>query len=225
MYVPTHFKMSAEQAREFVSSRLAGDLVTVGDNGLEATFLPYSVEWTATGCVLKAHVARVNKQWQHEGQALVIFNGPDLYVPPRWTPQEQSERDLLRRPQVVPTWNYVTVHMRGNLVAHHDEEWITQSLRELVSQHDASWDISSIGSEKLSKMTRALVGLEIRIDEIIGKAKMSQNRSSRDISNLADAIAEAGHSEETQNYLREISLPHALAREELVVDAQDRNQP
>ena len=222
MYVPAHFKMPADKAREFVNSRLAGDLVTTGPDGLEATFLPFSVTWHDESCTLKAHLSKVNKQWSHEGQALVIFNGPDLYIPPRWTPQSGSEQDLLRRPQVVPTWNYITVHMRGELLAHEDPEWIKQSLFELSQQHDPSWDFSSISSHKLSKMNLALVGVEIRVSEVIGKAKMSQNRSASDILNLADAIAQAGHGEETQRYLREVSLPHAKAREQAVLDAKDK---
>lgn len=221
MYIPKHFQLDAKRTRQLIDSRLAGDLVTFGPNGLEATFLPYSITWQDDQhAILKTHLSRVNPQWRHTGEALVIINGTDFFVPvaPEST-QSQGEPNLLKRPQLVPTWNYLAIHLHGQMSFHEEVDWIEDSLHKLVAQHQPDWDMSVLDRNKLQKMMQALVGIEIKVDRILAKAKMSQNRSSADIQNLADKLADSGHSLETIEFLRTISFAHAKAREQAVIAA------
>ncbi|MBE6476538.1 MAG: FMN-binding negative transcriptional regulator [Propionibacteriaceae bacterium] len=226
MYVPEHFSFDAAQLGALLQRVGAGDLVTNGPDGLDATFLPWSLN-PAVGehGALRTHVARVNPQWRDEGPAMVILHGPDDYI----DPADHAE------PGQVPTWNYITMHVRGTLVAHEDPEWIIASLDELVGAQPTEWSIDEMSPERLRGMTAAIVGVELRIESITGKAKMSQNRPSRDIDALADALeARRGQAEEPRYrrpspeavaYLRGPSRDHALARERAAERARTTRRP
>ncbi|RLP11519.1 FMN-binding negative transcriptional regulator [Propionibacterium australiense] len=221
MYVPEHFTYDAGRLGALLHRVGAGDLVTNGPDGLEATFLPWSLDPTAgEHGVLRSHMARVNPQWHDQGPALVILHGPDDYIDP-------SDHEA---PGQVPTWNYITMHVRGTLLAHEDPEWIIGSLGELVAAQPTGWTMAELSPERLSGMVAAIVGVELRITSITGKAKMSQNRPSSDIDALADALeARRTQDEEPRyprpsmqavEYLRGPSREHALAREQAVERAR-----
>ena len=68
-----------------------------------------------------------------------------------------------------------------------------------------------MGDEKLERMARAIVRVDLQIEQIEGKAKMSQNRHPDDVRSLADRFAEEGATDMAE-YLRRVSLPHAEER-------------
>ena len=117
MYVPRHFAADEPTTRELLTDLRAADLVTATETGLVATFLPmvYDPDRGEHGALL-CHVARNNDQWRRSpiGPAMVIANGPDSYMSPSWY-ATKSEHG-----RVVPTWNYTTVHVYGELVVHDD---------------------------------------------------------------------------------------------------------
>ncbi len=114
MYIPPHF---SEQRTEVLHDAIArmglATLVTLGSAGLQATHLPLLLDPSAGPLgTLYGHVARANPQWRDhttDVEALAIFLGPDAYVSPSWyATKRQTGR-------VVPTWNYLTVHVYGSL--------------------------------------------------------------------------------------------------------------
>ncbi|WP_316669412.1 FMN-binding negative transcriptional regulator [uncultured Propionibacterium sp.] len=226
MYVPDHFAFGAGELGALLHRVGAGDLITSGPGGLDATFLPWSYAPDEGACgVLRTHVARINTQWREQGPAMVILHGPDDYIDP-------SDHE---GPGQVPTWNYITMHVRGTLIAHEEPEWIIDSLDELVGAQPTGWSTDEMGPERLAAMVAAIVGVELRITSITGKAKMSQNRPSSDIDALADSLAtrrsrdeESQYprpSAETIEYLRGPSRDHALAREQAVERARATRRP
>ncbi len=123
MYVPEHFALTAEQSLAALAGVVAGDLVTTGPDGPEATFVPMLHEPGGEFGVLTGHLSRINGQWQHPGRALFIVHGPGDYIAAEW----------LSRPEAVsvPTWNYVTIHALGELVVHTDPGLCARSVRRL----------------------------------------------------------------------------------------------
>ena len=75
------------------------------------------------------HVARNNRQWCDPviGEAMLVVHGAQHYVSPRWQPS------LAEHGQVVPTWNYLTVHAYGELVAHDDPDWTLAAVRRVTA--------------------------------------------------------------------------------------------
>lgn len=193
MYVPTHFAADQAAVAELLARLGAADLVTPTSAGLVSTFLPLLHEPGAGGHgVLVGHVARNNDHWRSEpvGESLAIIRGPDAYVSPSWY---ASKREHGR---VVPTWNYVTAHVHGELVVHDDSTWLESLVRRLTDVHEAAsslpWSVDDAPPAFFAGQLRAIVGVELRITRIEAKVKMSQNRPAADVDGVVDGLRARG---------------------------------
>lgn len=193
MYVPTHFAADEQAARSFVEQVVAADLVTWGEGGLVATFLPLLFDRDAGPLgSLQGHLARNNPQWRTGavGQALVIAHGPNGYVSPSWYAAKAEHG------RVVPTWNYLTAHIYGDLAVHDDPAWVEGLVRRLTERHESSrpkpWRVDDAPRTYLDGQLRAIVGVELVITRIELKAKMSQNRSTADIDGVVAGLSDDG---------------------------------
>lgn len=193
MYVPQHFAMDDDAVRGLLREHGAGDLVTATAGGLVATMLPfvYDPDRGPNGALL-GHVARNNDHWRHApvGEALVILRGPDAYISPQWY---ASKREHGR---VVPTWNYVTAHVYGELVVHDDVEWLDDLVRRLTAKHEEGrpqpWAVDDAPPRFVAGQLRAIVGMEVLISRIEAKAKLSQNRPAADIDGVVEGTRQHG---------------------------------
>ena len=193
MYVPSSFAMDDAVVRELLLHAGAGDLITSTSGGLQATFLPfvYDASVGAHGA-LRGHLARNNEQWQStpQGEALVILRGPDSYVTPSWYASKQEHG------RVVPTWNYVTAHVHGELRVHDDLEFVRRSVHELTAKHEATreqpWAVTDAPARYVEGQLRAIVGVELLITRVDAKAKLSQNRPAADITGVVRGLRESG---------------------------------
>lgn len=195
MYIPDHFRPSDDDVAELLANIGAADLITATTDGLLATMLPLIHEPpgpsapAATHGRLMGHVARNNRQWKVPpiGDAMVIVRGPDAYISPAWYPTKREHG------RVVPTWNYITAHIHGNLVIHDDAAWVETNVRALVERHEARrtepWSVDDAPLPYIEGQLRAIVGVEILISRIEAKFKLSQNRS---IDDMDGAIAGLG---------------------------------
>lgn len=192
MYVPQHFAMGDADLRALLA-RPAGDLVTATADGLKATFLPFVHDAGAGphGALL-GHLARNNDQWRVPpvGEAMVVLRGPDGYVSPGWYASKAEHG------RVVPTWNYVTVHVHGELVVHDDVAWLRDLVGRLTDLHEAGrqgpWSVADAPEAFVAGQLRAVVGVELRISRIEAKAKLSQNRPPADVDGVVQGARAAG---------------------------------
>jgi transcriptional regulator len=171
MYQPAHFKETdSDKLHALMRAYPFATMVTNGDGGLAANHLPLEL----VDGTLHGHVARGNELAGMDGaEVLVIFRGPDGYVSPNWYP---SKRETHRE---VPTWNYAVVHVHGRLRTVSDATWLRQLLGRLTDRHEAGqaepWSVSDAPEDHIERMLRAIVGLEITIERVEGKFKLSQN--------------------------------------------------
>jgi transcriptional regulator len=200
MYIPAHFAADDAAVRELLARHGAADLITFTTDGLLATMLPFAYEpaagdrgarWGA----LYGHVARNNDQWRKpaQGESLAIVRGPDAYVSPSWYAAKAEHG------RVVPTWNYVTAHVYGQLVVHDDPAWVEDVVRRLTAKHEAAraavpgqlpeWSVDDAPRPFIEGQLRAIVGLELLITRIEAKAKLSQNRPAADIAGVVAGLA------------------------------------
>jgi transcriptional regulator len=193
VYKPAHFAVGEEAAIAFLEEVRAADLITMTHGGLVATFLPllYRGDVGEHGA-LQGHVARKNDQWKREpiGESLVIVHGADAYVTPSWYPSKREHG------RVVPTWNYMTAHVYGRLLAHDDPGWVEENVRALTARHEAGrtepWTVDDAPADFYAGQLRAIVGVELLINRIEAKFKMSQNRHDRDIDGVVAGLAAEG---------------------------------
>ena len=123
---------------------------------------------------------------------LVIFRGNESYISPNWYP---SKHETHRQ---VPTWNYEVVHAHGKLTVHEDENFIRSHVEHLTKTHEANepkpWKMSDAPKDYMDIMLKAIVGIQITLTSIEGKAKLSQNRELRDKLGAIDALENLGNS-------------------------------
>jgi transcriptional regulator len=194
VYVPEHFAMPQTAIEDLLREHGAGDLITSTARGLLVTMLPfvYDPDRGPRGALL-GHVARNNDHWRHEprGEALVILRGPDAYVSPQWYASKAEHG------RVVPTWNYVTAHVYGELVVHDDVEWLGDLVGRLTAKHEAGrpepWSVEDAPATFVAGQLRAIVGLELVISRIEAKAKLSQNRPAADIDGVVEGARRHGN--------------------------------
>jgi len=194
MYLPQHFEQTDPQALQtLMREHPLATLVTTGADGVTADHVPLHYDPTAgTNGMLIGHVARANPLWKHANGApvLAVFQGPQAYVSPSWYPSKATTH------KVVPTWNYTVVHAHGTLRAVDDVHWLRQLVGRLTAHHEAAqmqpWAVSDAPDDYLQQMLRAIVGIEIPVDRLVGKWKISQNRSQADRLGVAAGLRAGG---------------------------------
>jgi transcriptional regulator len=188
VFVPASNRVADEaEIRRMVAEAGAAELITTGRDGYPlATLLP--VLWS--GDVVLAHMARANGHWRaiDDGSpALLVCAGAQAYVSPAWYPSKGEHG------KVVPTWNYSSVHIRGTVRVHHDPEWLRQQVTTLTQRHEhhrpAPWQVTDAPPAFVEGQLRGIVGIELRVEQVDGKAKLSQNRSAEDQEGVMDGLA------------------------------------
>lgn len=195
MYIPKH----NEETRIDVLDRLMrsqplASLITLGASGLFATHLPLVVHREDDRhATLRGHLSRANRQWQEfssEIDALAIFSGPQHYITPSWYP-EKAETG-----KVVPTWNYAVVHAYGPLRIIEDPAWLLTHLNSLTDTHEASrpepWSVADAPADFIATIACGIVGLEMKIERLEGKWKVSQNQNARTRASVAEGLEAIG---------------------------------
>src|SRR5579864_9366073 len=191
MYIPAHFAADDAAVDELLARHGAADLITLTEDGLIATMLPFIYEPSAgEHGALYGHVARNNDQWRRPaiGEALAIVRGPDAYISPSWYAAKAEHG------RVVPTWNYITAHVYGRLLVHDDVRWLEDLVRRLTEKHEgpAGWRVDDAPRAYFEGQLKAIVGLELAITRVEAKAKLSQNRPAADIDGVIAGLTARG---------------------------------
>lgn len=197
MYVPAHFALDDADVRTMLDRHGAADLVTATDDGLVATLLPFvhDPDDGPHGALL-GHVARNNDQWTRpvRGEGLVVVRGPDSYVSPSWYASKAEHG------RVVPTWNYATLHVYGEVTWHDDPAWVEDVVRRLTAKHEGAlhgpdgtpWSVDDAPRRFVEGQLRAVVGVRVGITRVEAKAKLSQNRPEADVAGVVAGLAARG---------------------------------
>jgi len=192
VYVPHFNAMADAEVGPFLAAHPAGHLVTVGPDGRpDVTLLPLVVN---EGRVL-AHFARANDHWRRisPGSAgLVVVTAADAYISPSWYASKAEHG------RVVPTWNYSEVQLSGAVTVHDDPEWVRDMVTRLTHRHESHragrWAVTDAPDRYVTGQLRAIVGVELAIESVSAKAKLSQNRSDADREGaIAGLSREPGH--------------------------------
>jgi transcriptional regulator len=169
MFIPKHFQIKDEELiYEIIKENGFATLISQHNSDPYATHLPLIVDKKEK--VLYGHFARPNEQWKdiETQNVMAIFQGPHCYISPSWYETNKA----------VPTWNYVAVHVYGQLEIVDDEQEIYKSLLDLTNKYEkpnSSYQLKDVDSTFINGMSRGIVGFKIKITKMEGKAKLSQN--------------------------------------------------
>lgn len=194
MHVPKNFKQDETEALlKVIQDYPFATLVAVTEGGLNAHHLPFSISDAGDELILKGHIARVNPLWKNltdGAEVLLVFHGPNCYISPSHYPTKQEHG------KAVPTWNYVVVHVRGELTFMHDSSWNLDMLHRLTNQHEAGrtnpWSVSDAPQSYTASMLRGIVGLEIVVSELSGQWKLSQNQPEKNRAGVVAGLLQEG---------------------------------
>ncbi|MEE1877423.1 FMN-binding negative transcriptional regulator [Altererythrobacter litoralis] len=142
---------------------------------------------TGDGAV-QFHLARGNAITRHlDGStALVVVNGPDAYVSPRWYADRAT----------VPTWDYVALELEGR-VRRMDDEGLEAFLYSLIERFEGrlggeQWSADETPESIWNSLFRGIVGFEMEILAWRPTLKMSQKKSPEERERIAAGLAENG---------------------------------
>lgn len=187
MYLPPHFEETrTEVMHTLLRAHPLGLLVTLSGGELQANSIPFMLDaQRGPHGTLVAHVARANPLWREAAltPVLAVFQGPQAYISP------SAYATKAEHGKVVPTWNYVMVQARGRLRAIEDPGELHALVSRLTDTHErrraSPWAVSDAPADYIEKTLRAIVGIEIPIESLTGKWKVSQNRSAADRDGVA----------------------------------------
>jgi transcriptional regulator len=190
MYNPPAFREDRlEVLHKAIRDHPLGALITYGPSGLVANLVPFTLHSSPGGHALRAHMARANEQiddLRQQAPTLVIFQGPQAYVSPSWYPTKKEHG------KVVPTWNYIMVQVRGAPRIIEDSDWILAQIGDLTSRHEGErgepWNVSDAPPSFVNAQLKGILGLEIGIEQIQGKWKISQNQPERNRAGVAAGL-------------------------------------
>jgi transcriptional regulator len=204
MYVPPKFAVDEEEAWKIVNDAGAGMLVIQTPEGLASVYVPILVGGDRS--IMETHVARANPWWKSVGEGadvLALFLAASAYVSPLYYPSRREN------PNVVPTWNYVAAEVRGRATIHDDLDWKWRQTGLVTERFergfDPQWRADDLDPTYRESQLKAIVGIEIEVHSIEGKAKLSQNRPEMDRVNVRETFSTGSLSE--QNVARRMEPP------------------
>jgi transcriptional regulator len=176
MYIPQNFALSDDETEAALAQAGFAQLVTHDSSGLMVTPLP--LLYAEARHSLVGHVSRANPHWHADGrESVAIFSGPQAYISPSFYATKAETG------KVVPTWNYEVLNVYGRLVTHDDADWVLNLVTMLTNHHEQRrtepWQITDAPENFTRTQLRAIVGVELVISKVEGKAKMSQNQPER----------------------------------------------
>ena len=169
MYIPSHFEINDDLITyDIIEKNGFATLISQHQGGPFATHLPLSLDKNRE--YLFGHFARPNPQWKEieKQEVLAIFHGPHCYISPSW----------YETPTTVPTWNYVAVHVYGQVELVDNAQEVMNSLADLVLKYEepgSSYQLDQVDASYLAGLSKGIQGFRIKITRIEGKAKLSQN--------------------------------------------------
>jgi transcriptional regulator len=195
VYQPPHFREDRLDVQHtLIEARSLGMLITPGDGGLDANLIPFVLDRSASRLgTLRAHLARPNPQWRRftgEVEALVVFQDVDHYVSPSWYASKREHG------KVVPTWNFAMVQVWGRPRLLEADSGLRRQLDDLTERHEAAhahpWKVGDAPEDFIAAQMKGIVGVELVIDRIEGKWKVSQNRPEADRDGVEAALRAEG---------------------------------
>ena len=180
MHIKDEFRLSdVHTARSIVRAHPFATIVTAD---LRATHMPCLVDEEAAGLAILGHVACADPVSQAlDGPLLMIFEGPRGYVSASWYERE-----------IIPTWNHVTLHVRGMPELHDDALPV---LRRTVDHFEAAvehpWSLDRMGDTG-REMADKVRAFRLAAESWHAEAKLSQDKPADERARIVAGLEGSG---------------------------------
>lgn len=180
MLVQPIFKpRNQDEAFDFIDRFPLGTLITLADEQLLATPLPFMVDRTrGPNGTLIGHMALGNPHYRALDRgcspSMVVFLGPHAYVSPSWYGDRNS----------APGWNYLTIHcsVRIRFMPDRTSEYVRELVDKMEHSNSNAWNMSELGDDGTARRMRFIIGFEADVLDLHAKFKLGQNERVEDVS-------------------------------------------
>jgi len=185
MYVPSEFEQNnLAEIEQFLIGNSFGTIVSTNDTQQPAaSHLPFLVERNGEDFILEGHIAKANKQsdlLKKGKNVLLIFQGPHAYI----------SSAVYDHPNV-PTWNYQSVHIYGNVEPMNNEE-LRNHLIKMVHQHENKREnplnYDALPAKMIIDYSKEILGFRVVSYKVEAAYKLSQNRNKNDHQQIIDEL-------------------------------------
>jgi transcriptional regulator len=191
-YRPPYFRMDDRAVLlPLIAEHPLATLITSHDGRISLTYLPMLARVVDDGILLEGHIARANDQWKFApSDSVAAFRIAGHYISPTWYPSKETN------PRTVPTYDYVALEARGPVRFVHDEEWLRAFVHRLTESQESrvggTWSVDDAPADYFASQIRAIVGVEMRVQTLIGTFKLNQNHSRENIENVIASLEALG---------------------------------
>jgi transcriptional regulator len=167
-------------------------LITIVDGTPVVTYAPMMAREDADGTrYLEGHIARANDQWKAgDGPGVALFRVAEHYVSPNWYATKKTD------PRVVPTYDYVAIEARGPVRFIDDRDWKFAFVSRLTDDQEArvasDWATSDAPESYMESQLKAIVGVELRVESLIGLFKLNRNHPEENIEGVIAGLHRLG---------------------------------
>lgn len=214
-YLPFAAEADQERIEEIIRQNSLATLIITSKN--ESSNLPLisyiPLLFNREENTLRGHIARANPvahlDLDQTYDCTAIFHGPDAYISASWY---ESKKETGK---AVPTWNYIAVHMIGKCRFIKDSTWIHDNVSELSNYFEnmrgSHWKITDAPPAYIQAMIRGVVGIEIAVEQVDGRFKLSQNRSLEDQRAVIENLRKTnqGNDEEIATWIEKVQPNHS----------------
>jgi transcriptional regulator len=169
-----------EVARGIVRAHPFATIVTAD---LRATHMPCLLDEEAPGLVVIGHVARPDPVCERlDGPVLLVFHGPHGYVSASWYESET----------IIPTWNHVTLHVRGTPELLPDPmPVLRRTVDHFESAVERPWSLDRMGDEA-DEMAAQVVAFRLTPESWHAEAKLSQDKPAHERARVLGGLERPG---------------------------------
>lgn len=177
----------------FARDRGFGTLCINADPAPLLAHIPFVL--SEDGSTAELHLVRSNpisRSINTPTPAVISVTGPDGYISPDWYGD----------PSQVPTWNYVAVHLRGQLVPLEANE-LRGALKRLSTEFEERllpkqpWTLDKMADDALDRLLRMIRPFRFEVAQIDATWKLGQNKPNDARISAAGHLASAPTGQET----------------------------
>lgn len=157
------------------------------DNKPVATQIPVFIDERDEKLFLSGHMMKQtdhHKAFLHNPHVLAVFTGPHTYV----------SASLYSDPLQGSTWNYMSVHVKGNLLFQGEQE-LLGILKRTTDHFENNIHSPSLfdklPGEYVQKLVKAIVAFEIEVSSIDNVFKLSQNRDEKSYHSIISKLQQS----------------------------------
>ncbi|WP_270087070.1 FMN-binding negative transcriptional regulator [Sphingobacterium sp. SYP-B4668] len=183
MYIPKHFAINDRQEMiSFMKQFSFAPIITFAEGNLAATHLPFVIEEREGAVCLTSHFAIANAQAKsiEKSTSLIIFSEPHAYISP----------SLYGKVENVPTWDYIAVHAYGRGRILESGQETRHALEKMIGWYEEAYSgqWQQLPDTYKARMMKGIVAFEIKVADLQGQAKLSQNKNEADRKNIKDHL-------------------------------------